>query len=391
MANSRVSPASFLKHAADVSSFYGFRPVREVEKTLRGSNSALSNIERTRGTFSFQSSSVLCSAYASLRPQEPVLAFYATPSPTHVPYLPNTNPRDVGEFGLQVIGSSESVGEIVLLKTLAMIMQEWGLPVSRIRVNALGDKDSQQRFQREMALFVRKHADRFDEAKRATLLQNPMLIFQGTVDEPHRQIAMEGPRPMHFLSEKSRVHFRSILEHLENLGLPYELDDALVGDDRGQHVTFAIDVDGADATVITSMGGRYDEYLKRESRHKNSVGVSASIFFRRKGATPSSFTYTTTPRKPKVYFAQLGTRAKLQGLGILDMLRSANVPVMQSFDATRFSSQLATAQAQGVSHLLIIGQREALDGTVIVRSMKNSSQVTVRVSEIPRFLKTLRT
>ena len=364
--------------------------MREVEKTLRSSNSAVSNVERTRGAFSFQSSSVLCSSYATLRPQEPVLAFYATPAPTHLPYLPGTNPRDIGEFGLHVVGSAESVGEIVLLKTLAMIMQEWGLPVSRIRVNALGDRDSQQRFQREMALFVRKHADRFDPLKRDSILQNPMLVFQGTPEDAHRQIATEGPRPMHFLSEKSRVHFRSILEHLENLGLPYELDDALVGDDRGQHITFAMDMDDADATIVSSMGGRYDEYLKRESRHKNSVGASASIFFRKKGATASSFTCAVATRKPKVYFAQLGTRAKLQGLSVLDMLRSANVPVMQSFDATRFSSQLATAQAQGVSHLLIIGQREALDGTIIVRSMKNSSQVTVHLSEIPRFLKTLR-
>ncbi len=389
MATARVSPASFLKHAADVSSFYGFRPMREVEKALREQGNSSTQFEKVRGAFTFQSSSQLCSAYASLRPQEPVLAFYATPSPTHLPYLADTNPRDVGEFGLHVIGSSESVGEIVLLKTLAMIMEEWGLPVSRIRVNALGDKDSQQRFQREIALFVRKHADRLDQTKRGDILQNPLLLYRDGI-EAHRQIALEGPRPMHFLSEKSRVHFRSILEHLENLGLPYELDDALVGDDRGQHVTFAVDMDGADATVVSSLGGRYDEYLKREHRFKNSVGVSASVFFRKKGATQSSFTCQVTTRKPKVYFAQLGTRAKLQGLSVLDMLRTANVPVLQSFDASRLSSQLAEAHAQGVSHLFIIGQREALDGTVIVRSMKNSAQVTVQLKEIPRFLKTLR-
>lgn len=389
MATERVRPASFLKHAADVASFYGFQPMREIDKTLRTAG-VQGVIERQgRGIFSFQSSSSLCGTYANWRPQEPVLAFYATPSPSHPPYFPDMSPRDIGEFGLHVVGSGESVGEIVLLKTLTMILNEWGVPVSKIRVNALGDKDSQQRFLREISLFVRKHAARLEEEKRAAILENPLLLYRDGSDI-HKEIALEGPRPMHFLSEKSRVHFRSILEHLENLGLPYELDDSLVGDERGQHVTFAIDHDGSDATVLTSVGGRYDEYLKREARHKNSVGVSASIFFRRKGTTQSSFSCQVTVRKPKVYFAQLGTRAKLQGLSVLDMLRTANVPVMQSFDASRFSSQLATAHAQGVSHLLIIGQREALDGTIIVRSMKNSSQITVQLSEIPRFLKTLR-
>ena len=45
-----------------------------------------------------------------------------------------------------------------------------------------------------------------------------------------RAVLTSGPRSMNFLSEKSRGHFRTVLEHLENLGLPYEIDDLLLGD-----------------------------------------------------------------------------------------------------------------------------------------------------------------
>ena len=48
------------------------------------------------------------------------------------------------------------------------------------------------------------------------------------------------------------------------------------------------------------------------------------------------------------------------------------------------------ARDLGVSHMLIMGQREALDGTIIVRETQTSSQIIVQVSELPRFLKTLR-
>jgi histidyl-tRNA synthetase len=118
--------------------------------------------------------------------------------------------------------------------------------------------------------------------------------------------------------------------------------------------------------------------------------VGAAIYFRKKGATKSTFTSPPKVVKPKIYFAQLGLRAKLQGLTVVDMLRTANVPVLQSFDASHLSSQLAAAAQLGVSHLLIMGQREALDGTIIVRSTRNSSQNIIPVGEVPKFLRTLR-
>jgi histidyl-tRNA synthetase len=397
MSATRISPVSFLKHAAEVASFYGFRPAREVEKSVQVFTKSLSPTKqgeersrvpsKTGRAHSFATVSYLCATHAHLRPQEPVLAFYATPTPSHLP--PGLLSRETGEFGLQVVGSPESVGEIVLLKTTATILSEWGAGVSRVRVNALGDKDSQQRFARELGLHVRKNLNRLAEACRVTATQNPYAIYWCT-DEGCIAVRSEAPRPLSFLSERSRSHFREVLEHLENLGLPYELDDSLVGDDRTQHIMFAIDLADGDATVVTAIGGRYDEYLRQQVRRRDGAGVGASIFFRKKGAAQSTFTAATPAFKPRVYFAQLGLRAKLQGLTVVDMLRAARVPVLQSFDASRLSSQLAAAQAQGVSHLIIMGQREVLDGTVIVRSMQNSAQSTIMLSEFPRFLKTLR-
>lgn len=375
-----AKPTSFLKHATEVASFYGFRSAREIERV------AANRLAKRKGANSFEALATLASVCVTLRPQDPVLAFYATPSPTHLP--PGLVPRESGEFGLQVIGSHESVGEVVLLKTLTAILTEWGATIARVRINALGDKDSQQRFAREVSLYVRKHENRFEEACRVHGA-NPFAAYVCN-HETCRAVLREGPRSMTFLSERSRTHFRSVLEHLENLGLPYELDDLLVGDGRDPHVAFAIDLVESDATVMAALGGRYDDFLKRLSGRKESSGVGASLYFRKKGSAKSNFTAPKHMRPPKIYFVQLGLRAKLQGLTVVDMLRAARIPVSQSFDAAHLSPQLDSARQLGVSHTLIMGQREALDGTIIVRSMRNSSQIIVPVVNLPRFLKTLR-
>ncbi len=380
-------PASFLKHASEVALFYGFKPMQDIERALP-ERANLPAVRRKRvPLYTFPSAAQVGAAHAAAHPNEPVMGFYATPAPMHTPAAYPA--REVGEFGLQVLGTQESVGEVVVIKTVAMIASEWGMKVTRIRLNALGDRDSQNRFERELSVHARKHAGRLESACKDEAMKDPFTLYRCT-KETCRAVASEAPRPVHFLSEKSRTHFRSVLEHVEQLGLSYELDDMLVGDERGPHLTFALDFEDGDSTVVGAVGGRFDEYFKRETRRKDSTGVGASLFFRKKGVTVSACQPPSKAYKPKVYFAQLGLRAKLQGLTVVDMLRAARVPVLQSFDTAHLGSQLQTARDLGVSHLLIMGQREALDGTLIVRSMQNSAQTTLSLSEIPRFLKTLR-
>lgn len=383
MSNARVSPVSFLKLSGNVASFYGFRNTRELTRSIkRAERPKILNLS------SSVAAAHLAAAAGAARPQEPVLAFWATPFPTHLP--PNLLSRETGEFGLCVVGTKESVGEMVILKTISAIVSEWGSPIARVRLNAVGDKDSRERYTRELFSYVRRRTGEFDPTCQEGLGRNPFSAHQCS-HEICRAVLSEGPRSVNFLSEKSRAHFRAVLEQVESLGFSYELDDLLIGDSREQHIVFAVDLASADATVLGSFGGRWDDYLRRTSGRKEGAAVSASIYFRKKGADRSNFSATPKVRAPKIFFIQLGSLAKLQGLSVLDMLWRARVPVSQSFDSSRLSPQLVAATGVGVSHVLIMGQREALDGTVIVREVKNSSQTIVELSQLPRILKSLRT
>ena len=279
------------------------------------------------------------------------------------------------------------MGEIVLIKTLAAIAQEWGTPLVRVRVNALGDKDSKLRFARELSGYLRKHAERLDEDCRQAYSENPLTpYFCGAPG--CRTVLEDGPRAVNFLSEKSRALFRETLEHLEHLRLPYELDDLLIFDEREAHSAFAADFPGEDAVLVAGLGGRLDDWARRLAGAKETELAHARLFFRRKGllVKPPAAQRGSAPR---FYFVQLGLRAKLEALTVLESLYRARVRVLQSFDASRLAPQLMAARAAGVSHLIIMGQREALDRTVIVRSMADSAQEVVTHRDLPRYLKNL--
>lgn len=376
MSTQRLSPAGFLKLSQDVASFYGFRPLKEMEKLV-----PTAVHKRAAHNFTYASLSLAHSA----APGEPMMAYYASAQPLHVPAA--MSPRELGEFGLQVSGARESVGEVLILKTVATILSEWGGNITRVRLNAMGDKDSRARFARELSSYLRRQAHNLPPEWRERAAEDPMAFYV-CQDQACLAVAEQAPRAMNFLSEKSRAHFREMLEHLEHLGLPYELDDSLVGDEREPRVTFAIDT-AEDATVVGSMGGRYDDHVRRISGRKEATAVHASLYFRKKGLVPASFQLDGSGVRPRIYFVQLGLRAKLRSLEVSDILREARIPVLQSYDSSKLSPQLQAATAAGVSHLIIMGQREALDGTVIVRAADNSAQTTLGLAQLPRYLKTL--
>lgn len=376
---SRHAPLSFLKHAADVAASYGFRPLREAEKRLQAPARA----------HSFQSASLSCVQHASQFSGVPVLAYWASLSPSHVPARVGESARELGEFGLHIVGVPDSLAEVVLIKTVHTILSEWGAKDVQVRLNALGDKDSKLRFEREALGYLRKHEQHLHQGCRENLgkeLFAPYLCQ----DDLCRSVVESGPRPMNFLSEKSRVHFREFLEHLEHLNLPYEFDDLMLADEREARMLFSFDIGGEDATVVSGAGGRFDDHFRKLSPRKEQSGVSASLFFRRKGLSAQSFRLEPSRLTPSVYFVQLGVKAKLEGLQVSDLLRRAEIPVLQSFDPGRLSPQIDAARQAGVSHLIIMGAREALDRTVLVRTMDNSRQQIVGLTELPRFLKTLR-
>jgi histidyl-tRNA synthetase len=81
--------------------------------------------------------------------------------------------------------------------------------------------------------------------------------------------------------------------------------------------------------------------------------------------------------RPRVFLAQLGELAKKKSLNLFADLQKNGVLVSESFGRGSLKSQLRVANRLGVDVTLIIGQKEALDKTVIVKDMISGTQETV--------------
>ena len=86
--------------------------------------------------------------------------------------------------------------------------------------------------------------------------------------------------------------------------------------------------------------------------------------------------------KPRVFLAQLGGLAKKKSLRLFSELEKNGILTAESFGRGSLKSQLKIANRLGVELTLILGQKETLDGTVIIKNMTTGVQETVSMEKL---------
>src|SRR3989338_7283837 len=90
---------------------------------------------------------------------------------------------------------------------------------------------------------------------------------------------------------------------------------------------------------------------------------------------------------PEVYVVQLGFGPKVRSLMVIDQLKHAGIPVRHDLASDSLSAQLRDAEARGVRYTVIIGQKEFVDQTVILRDMRERNQENIPLDSMIKRLK----
>lgn len=220
------------------------------------------------------------------------------------------------------------------------------------------------------------------------LKKNPLRILDCKEDKC-RQVVSQAPQAIDHLCKDCKKHFTFLLECLDEMDILYEINSGLVrGLDYYTKTVFEIWSDDDEyGSLSLGGGGRYD-YLVKNLGGKDTPGVGFAagidrivMSMKKKNIKPQS------NLTPKIYLAQLGNLAKKKSLKIFEELQKAGIPVLESFGKGNLRSQLRQANQLGVETVLIIGQREALDETVIIKDMISGNQEISTFQKVIKGLK----
>jgi len=287
---------------------------------------------------------------------------------------------------LQIIGTPKSIAEALLIKTTICILQEEGFKDIGIEINNVGGKESLPNFIRELNNYYKKHLNEMDTECRQLFKDGPhALVTCGTTLKT--EIKQNSPSPLNYLNENNRSHFKEVIEYLDVEGVPYDVNKDILGNPNYSTNTVFKIVDKKTGKILAT-GTRYNQLAKKIGQKKDLPGVGVTIKIAKPKLVPSS----RVPKENniKFFFIQIGSQAKFKSLQVLEMLRKAKIPVNQSITRDKITNQIAKAKRLKTPYILIMGQKEALENSVLVRDTQTHSQISVKIDNLVEYLKNLK-
>ncbi len=300
--------------------------------------------------------------------------------------------RQFYQFGFEIIGDNSPVIDAQIIAVVANFYQQIGLDGISIQVNSIGCPECRKTYIQELITYYKSKRKLLCEDCKKRLTKNPLRLLD--CKNPSCQFAKnEAPQIVDWLDEDCKNHFMKVVDYLDELNISYKLNPHLVrGLDYYSRTVFEVWPKEEKESSQSALcgGGRYDGLIELlGGRPTPAVGVAVGIeriitAMRNREIKPPA------EPAPDVFLAQIGDQAKVKTLVLFEQLRRENIRVAENFSKDSLKIQLELANKLKVKYALILGQKEVMDGTILIRDMESGVQEIIdfnkTVSEIKKKL-----
>ncbi len=313
---------------------------------------------------------------------QPVKLWYVAPMfrhdrPQHGRY------RQFQQFGCEVLGDGGAVIDAQLIVIGYLFLKELGIDAT-VQINSIGTAESRANYRNALVSYFRTKRNRLSEEDKKRLLKNPLRILDSK-DPAIQDLKAEAPQIVDWLDEESKTHFMHVLEYLDELGVPYQLNPYLVrGLDYYTKTVFEFYANSQDQELAQSSvggGGRFDgltELLGGRPTAAAGFAMGMDRVFNLMKATRTA----PEPKQSDIFVAHLGEQGRKRALAVFEELRKAGISSGEAFGKESIKGQMELANRRKAKFAVIIGQKEVLDGTAIIRDMDAGTQEIVDVRKI---------
>ncbi|MDL2270089.1 histidine--tRNA ligase [Desulfosarcina sp. OttesenSCG-928-A07] len=376
---------------------FGFREIRIpiMEKTelfARGIGEVTDIVEKEMYTFSDRGGDMLtlrpeatasiCRSYIQhkMAAQDPVRKFY-----TIGPMFRRERPqkgryRQFYQIDAEVLGIAGPHADSELILLAHTLFQRLAVTDTVCRLNSLGCPVCRPKFKAALSALLDSAASSLCPDCLRRKDKNPLRVLD--CKAAGCRAAMEdAPMIIDFLCDECRCHFEAVTDTLSQLNVPFEIDKHLVrGLDYYTRTAFEIQTHALGAQSAVAGGGRYDglvEVLGGPPTPAIGFAVGFDRLAEIVGAT------TVIPARPvDLFIAALGDTARRLAFEWSMTLKLAGITTEMIVDDKSLKAQMKQANRLGANQVLIMGEAELADGTVVLRDMATKAQRDIPVEAV---------
>jgi len=290
---------------------------------------------------------------------------------------------------LEAIGDGNASIDGQIIQMSFDILKDMSFKNASIQINSIGDSECRPYFKKILISYLKSKKSSLCSDCQRRLKENPLRVLD-CKEEKCQVVKAGAPQMVDHLCENCHSHFKQVLEFLDELELPYELNPYLVrGLDYYTKTVFEIIDKSEDGLSLGALcgGGRYDGLVKMlGGRDTPACGVGIGID-RIINVIKLKNIKTEKVQEPEIFLAQLGQLAKRKSLKLFEEFRKAKIPVAESFSKDSLKAQLRQANKIGAKWVLIFGQKEALEEFITLKDMINGTQQEVKLDQIVEEMK----
>jgi histidyl-tRNA synthetase len=297
--------------------------------------------------------------------------------------------RQFWQFGFEILGDVSPALDAQIIQISFNILGELKLKDLVVEVNSMGCSHCRSYYKKLLVSYLRSRKNSLCANCRKRIKSNPLRVLD-CKEEKCQRVCSQAPQIVDHLCDDCKSHFKQVLEFLDELNIPYDLNPYLVrGLDYYTKTVFEIKGKEESGQGTFLGGGRYDNLIKLLGGRETpacggACGVERVISLMKE--TPLK---RVKANQPKIFIAQIGSLAKRKSLALAEEFRKAKVSIGESFNKDSLKAQLNKADKIGAEHCLIIGQKEAVEGNVIIRDMSSGRQREVKIDKIIKETKKL--
>ncbi len=297
--------------------------------------------------------------------------------------------RQFWQFGFEVFGEQGPVIDAQIINIFYNIFKELKLKDLIVEVNSIGDSNCRPYYKKLLSNYLKSRESSLCVDCKRRMKENVLRVLD-CKDEKCQPIKTEAPQILDHLCDECHSHFKEVLEFLDEIEIPYSLNPHLVrGLDYYTKTVFEVFFETEDDfnSLALAGGGRYDKLVKLIGGKETPACGAAAGIERLITLMKKEDNLRLKEKDIQIFMAQLGSLAKRKSLKLLEDFRKSKIRVAESFGRDSLKAQLNRADKLGAQFTLILGQKEALDGVVIIRDMKNGKQDTVKLDKVVATIK----
>ena len=297
--------------------------------------------------------------------------------------------RQFHQFGIEAFGSNFAEQDAEIIALAWHLLAHFRLTNKiDLQVNSIGTSECRAGYRDALKQFLKPHFDELSEISKRRFNTNPLRILDSK-NKKEQTILKNGPRISDYYTKDDKEHFNEVKTYLKAMNIPFTINSGLVrGLDYYTKTVFEITSNELGSQDALLGGGRYDSLVETLGG-KPTPGIGFAAGIERILLLINEENFKEHKPVPDIYLICLEKKGIPASLNIAKKLRLKGFNIVSDPIRRSMKAQMRDANKLRARYVLILGENELKDNTIIFKSLESGKQESIKQEKIVKYFDNL--